>query len=81
VVLSQFLLFTLILALLLFLPVSRLAWALDRRRRRRIVGRELTEAESDASLGRARTITALLVLGLSVVLYLGFVAGSGGGGS
>jgi hypothetical protein len=49
-----------VLAALLFLPVARLVWVLAVRRLERKLGRELSPAERDGQLNRARFIAALL---------------------
>lgn len=77
--LGQFLLFTLMLALLLFLPLSWVLWYGLQRGERRRRGRDLSEAEVDAALGRARWMTLLCVLALAVVAYLGLSLRATGG--
>ena len=52
----------LLLALLLFFPVSRLVWALSVRRFQRKANRTLSEVEIQGQLNRARVISAILVL-------------------
>ena len=51
-----------LLALLLFSPVSRLVWTLSVRRLERKVNRSLSEVEIQGQLNRARVISAVLVL-------------------
>ena len=51
-----------LLALLLFFPVSRLVWTLSVRRLERKVNRSLSEVEIQGQLNRARVISAVLVL-------------------
>lgn len=49
-----------VLAALLFLPVARMVWVLAVRRLERKLGKELTEAERDGQLNRARFLAILL---------------------
>ncbi len=58
----------LVLALLLFFPVSRLIWVLSVRRFQRRTGRELSPEELRGQLKRARII-ALLVTVLFAILF------------
>ena len=58
---------TLILAALLFLPVTKMIWALSCRRMHRRLDRELTEDELKGQLQRARLIALILVLLFSYV--------------
>ncbi len=53
---------TLILAALLFFPVSKMIWALSCRRLHRRLQRELTESELSGQLRRARVVASILVL-------------------
>ncbi len=53
---------TLILAALLFFPVSKMIWALSCRRLHRRLQRELTESELRGQLQRARVVASILVL-------------------
>ena len=53
---------TLILAALLFVPVTKMIWALSCRRLHRRLARELSEAELKGQLQRARFIALILVL-------------------
>lgn len=53
---------TLILAALLFFPVSKMIWALSSRRLHRRLDRELTKDELKGQLQRARVVAAVLVL-------------------
>ncbi|MBT8420272.1 MAG: hypothetical protein KJO08_05350 [Gammaproteobacteria bacterium] len=53
---------TIILALLLFFPVSKLMWVLSVRRLERRLGRELTDQERGGQLSRARFLTVFVVL-------------------
>ncbi len=52
----------LVLAALLFLPVSKIIWTLSVRRLQRRLGRELSEQETNAQLKRARVIALFLVI-------------------
>jgi len=52
----------LILALLLFFPVSRLVWVLSVRRLERRLGRETTDPERQGQLSRARFLAVFVVL-------------------
>nr|VFJ52840.1 MAG: hypothetical protein BECKFW1821B_GA0114236_101320 [Candidatus Kentron sp. FW] len=51
-----------ILALLLFFPVSRLMWVLSVRRLERKLGRETTDQERRGQLSRARFLAVFVVL-------------------
>nr|VFJ50093.1 MAG: hypothetical protein BECKDK2373C_GA0170839_10282 [Candidatus Kentron sp. DK]VFJ54405.1 MAG: hypothetical protein BECKDK2373B_GA0170837_104626 [Candidatus Kentron sp. DK] len=51
-----------ILALLLFFPVSKLVWVLSVRRLERRLGRETTDAERRGQLSRARFLAIFVVL-------------------
>nr|VFJ63843.1 MAG: hypothetical protein BECKFM1743A_GA0114220_103421 [Candidatus Kentron sp. FM]VFJ64440.1 MAG: hypothetical protein BECKFM1743C_GA0114222_103691 [Candidatus Kentron sp. FM]VFK14927.1 MAG: hypothetical protein BECKFM1743B_GA0114221_103462 [Candidatus Kentron sp. FM] len=51
-----------VLALLLFFPVSRLMWVLSVRRLERHLGRALTDRQRDGQLSRARFLAVLVVL-------------------
>nr|VFJ73784.1 MAG: hypothetical protein BECKFW1821C_GA0114237_105426 [Candidatus Kentron sp. FW] len=51
-----------ILALLLFFPVSRLMWVLSVRRLERKLGRETTDQERHGQLSRARFLAVFVVL-------------------
>ena len=53
---------TLILAALLFFPVTKVIWAMSSRRLHRRLGRELTEDELKGQLQRARVVAIVLVL-------------------
>jgi dolichol kinase len=52
----------LILAVLLYIPVSKIVWVLSVRRLERKVDRPLTESEMRNQLIRARVVGAILVL-------------------
>ncbi len=53
---------TLILAALLFVPVTKMIWAMSCRRLHRRLDRELMESELKGQLQRARLIALVLVL-------------------
>lgn len=53
---------TLILALLLFFPVSKIIWTVSVRRLQRKTGRELNQQEIQGQLARARFIAVFIVL-------------------
>jgi hypothetical protein len=55
----------LILAILLFLPVSKMIWVISVRRLQRKSGRELSTAEIEAQKRRSRFIALLLLLPFS----------------
>lgn len=52
----------LVLALLLFFPVSKMVWVLSVRRLQRKANRPLSEVEIRGQLNRARVISIILVL-------------------
>lgn len=60
--LSFFVLSILVLAALLYYPVTKLVWVLSVRRMQRKLERELSEQEMRGQLNRARTIGVFLVL-------------------
>jgi hypothetical protein len=60
----------LVLAVLLFFPVSRVVWVLSVRRLQRRQGRSLSEAEAQGQLNRARLIAVVLVLAFSYLFNL-----------
>ena len=51
-----------LLALLLFFPVSKLVWVLGVRRQQRKQKRELSQEEINGQLARARFVTILIVI-------------------
>ena len=59
---ASFTLWVLILAALLFLPVSKLIWVLSVRRLQKKTGRELSDEELQGQLKRARVIAVLVAL-------------------
>lgn len=73
-----FLLWVLILAGLLFYPVSKLIWVVSVRRLERKWGRELSPQERHGQLNRARVIAVLVVLVFSFLYNLNTVAPASG---
>lgn len=65
-----FTLSVLVLAALLFLPVSRIIWVLSVRRLERRRGEPLTEAERHGQLRRARVIGLVVVVAFSLLFNL-----------
>lgn len=61
---------TLLLALLLFVPVSRIVWVLSVRRLQRRLARELTALEQRGQLRRARFIALPLTLLFSFLFHV-----------
>ena len=59
-----------VLAALLFLPVSRLIWVMSVRRLERRQKRRLEEAEREAQLRRARVLAVIVVLAFSLLFNL-----------
>lgn len=59
----------LLLALLLFMPVSRIVWILSVRRLQRRLARELTSIEQHGQLRRARFIALPLALLFSILFH------------
>jgi hypothetical protein len=59
---ASFMLWVLVLAGLLFLPVSKLIWVLSVRRLQKKTGRELSEQELQGQLKRARVIAVFVAL-------------------
>ena len=60
----------LILAVLLYYPVSKLVWVLSVRRLQRKENRELSEVELQGQLNRARIIAVIMVLMFSYLFNL-----------
>lgn len=58
----SFALWVLVLAALLFLPVSKLVWVLSVRRLQRKTGRELSQEEIQGQFRRARVIAVFVTL-------------------
>ncbi len=71
-----------VLALLLFFPVSNFIWVLSVRRLERKLGKELSEQERQGQRTRARVIAAFVSLTFSLLFntHLMKVMESGGGG-
>lgn len=59
---ASFTLWVLVLAALLFLPVSKLIWVLSVRRLQKKTGRELSDQELQGQLKRARVIALFVAL-------------------
>lgn len=74
---NYFLLSVLVLALLLFFPVTRLVWVMSVRRLQRRTGQELSETEIQGQLKRARLIGAILSLLFSGLFNLSLVSPTG----
>jgi hypothetical protein len=68
-----------VLAALLFVPASRLIWALSVRRLERKGGRALSDAERRGQLGRARFLAVLLCLAFSALFNFQILGMSGRG--
>lgn len=62
-----------VLAVLLFFPVSKLVWVLSVRRLQRKLKRELSQQEIDGQLNRARFIAVLLSLAFSFLFNASLV--------
>ncbi|MDM8558571.1 hypothetical protein [Candidatus Parabeggiatoa sp. HSG14] len=62
-----------ILAVLLFLPVSKLVWILSVRRLQRKLKREISEAEINGQLARARFIAMIIVILFSLFFNINFI--------
>ncbi len=69
----------LLLAALLFFPVSKLIWALSVRKLQRKMRRELSEQETEAQLRRARILAVFIVVIFSF-LFNAHVIGVPGNG-
>lgn len=68
-----------ILAALLFLPVTRLVWVLSVRRLERKTGTTLDETERAGQLRRARLVTLILVILFSLLFNLAMLGAPGRG--
>lgn len=68
-----------VLAALLFLPVTRLVWVLSVRRLERKTGRTLEETERTGQLRRARLVTLILVILFSLLFNLAMLGAPGRG--
>jgi hypothetical protein len=75
---TYFIVSVLILAALLFFPVSKLLWVLSVRRIQRREKRELSQAELDGQLARARFITVIVVLLFSFLFNYSVLGVKGG---
>lgn len=67
---TYFILSVIILALMLFFPVSKLIWILNVRYLQRKQQRELSELELQKQLLRARFISFFIVIGFSLIFNL-----------
>ncbi len=68
-----------LLALLLFFPVSKLVWVLSVRRLERKTERKLSEQEVQGQLRRARILAALLVFIFSFLFSVSLIGVPGNG--
>lgn len=68
-----------VLAALLFLPVSRLVWVLSVRRLERKTGTVLDETERAGQLRRARLVALILVILFSLLFNLTILGAPGRG--
>lgn len=69
----------LLLAVLLFFPVSKLIWVLSVRRLQRKLGRELTEEELQGQLRRSRVIAILVTLTFAYLFNISLIGMPGHG--
>lgn len=69
----HFIISVVVLALLLFFPVSKLVWTLSVRRLQRRLQRELTREELQGQLNRARFIAILLCAIFSFLFNLNVI--------
>jgi len=67
-----------LLALLLFIPASRLIWVLSVRRMQRRLARELSAVEIEGQKSRARLIALVLVILFSWLFNLQLLGPAGG---
>jgi dolichol kinase len=74
-----FTLSVIVLAALLFLPVTRLVWVLSVRRLERRTGTVLDETERAGQLRRARLVALILVILFSLLFNLGMLGAPGRG--
>lgn len=74
-----FTLSVIVLAALLFLPVTRLVWVLSVRRLERKTGRTLDETERAGQLRRARLLTLAVVILFSLLFNLAMLGAPGRG--
>ena len=68
-----------VLAALLFVPVTRLIWVMSVRRLERKRGEALPDAERKGQLQRARIVALLIVIFFSIVFNLATVGAPGRG--
>ncbi len=76
---AYFVISVLVLAALLYFPVSKLIWVVSVRRLQRKLGRELDEAEVAGQARRARVIAVLLCLPFSYLFNLNLLGLPGHG--
>ncbi len=69
----------LLLAVLLFFPVSKLIWVLSVRKLQRKIQRELSEQETEAQLRRARILTVFIVVIFSFLFNAHMIGVPGNG--
>lgn len=74
-----FTLSTVVLAALLFFPVTRLIWVMSVRRLERKRGETLADAERQGQLQRARVVALLIVIFFSLVFNLATLGAPGRG--
>ena len=72
-------LWVLLLAALLFWPMSKLIWVMSVRRLQRKLARDLEERELDGQLNRARIISVFVSLTFSFLYNLSTLGMPGGG--
>jgi hypothetical protein len=72
-IMLYFILSVAILAILLFLPVSKLVWILSVRRLQRKLKQELSEAEINGQLARSRFIAMIVVILFSLLFNINFI--------
>ena len=72
--LTWFLVWSALLAAMLFIPVSKLVWTLSVRRQERKLDRKLDETEVKGQLQRARFLSAFLVI-VFALLFNGNIFG------
>ena len=70
---ASFMLWVLVLAGLLFLPVSKLIWVLSVRRLQKKTGRDLSDEELQGQLKRARVIAVFVTLIFSFLFNANFM--------
>lgn len=68
-----FLVSVLVLAMLLFFPISKLVWVMSVRRLQRKLNRELNQTELDGQMARARFISVLVSLLFSYLFNLNLI--------